>query len=98
MRMSAAFSIETSNPETSCLTQRANHISPISNWHGSSKQRVPSRAPWKLWAHQVTWHRNNLWETTRASAAPQISTDGSHCFTDAPLHIHTSLREQPLKR
>src|SRR5438132_1388224 len=48
--MSTAFCIATSNPETSCSTQKVNRISPISGWQGWSKQRVPSPARWKSWA------------------------------------------------
>src|SRR5882724_8601220 len=98
MRMNTASFIETSSPETFCSTQKANRISPISGWHGLSKQRVPSRARWKFWARLVTWRRNKQWEITRESLARQMFTDWAQYFTNCSLAIHHLLGEQPLKR
>ena len=41
-----------------------------------------SRALWMFWARPVTWRLNKQWETTRLSAASQMSMDLAQCFTN----------------
>ena len=40
--------------------QKANRISPISDWRGWSRRKALSLARWKCWARPVTWRRNKL--------------------------------------
>ncbi len=39
-------------------------------------------ARWTCWARPVTWRQNKHWETTRLSAALQMSMDLAQCFTN----------------
>ena len=45
-------------PGNILLDQKANRILPTLVLRDWSKQRAPSRARWKCWAHPVTWRRN----------------------------------------